>query len=32
LQPLPQRYVVNERFTDKLVLDALSFSLSYRFR
>jgi len=32
LQPLPQRYVVNERFTDKLVLDTFSFSLSYRFR
>lgn len=32
LTPLPQRYVVNERFTDKLILDTISFSLSYTFR
>jgi hypothetical protein len=32
LSTIPQRYVVNERFNDKLIFDALSFSLSYRFR
>lgn len=32
LLTIPQRYVVNERFTDKLILDTISFSLSYRFR
>lgn len=32
LQLLPQRYVVNERFTDKLVFDSFSFSLSYTFK
>lgn len=32
LRPLPQRYVVNEQFTDRLTLDSFSFSLSYRFK